>query len=89
MAVPKLRTPATDHRQLPGDTPPAEFDEQRWEALLQMPGVVVRRRDPNQPIEPFEPLSILAEGAMTHEDLMRLLGRRDDDDLFHWLDPES
>jgi hypothetical protein len=74
-----VRRPEPPFPDVPDDATPAEFDERRWEELLRIPGVVVRRRDPNQPIEPFVPLTIVSEGAMTHDDLLRLLGRRDDE----------
>lgn len=69
-----------DFWTLPPDGSANVLDEARWERMLRQPGVIVHRRDPNAPIEPFVPANIVIPGSMDHEDLMRLLGRRDDED---------
>ncbi len=74
-------SPETDNFwTLPPDGSANVLDEARWERMLRLPGVVVHRRDPNASIEPFVPANIVIPGSMDHEDLMRLLGRRDDED---------
>ena len=84
MAAPKPKPDCNqdsdDFWALPPDGSANVMDEERWERLLRRPGVIVHRRDPNAPIEPFVPANIVIPGSMDHEDLMRLLGRRDDED---------
>jgi hypothetical protein len=46
------------------------------ERIRQMPGVIVHRRDPSAPLEPFE-TDIVVCG---HVSIRELLGRDDDDD---------
>lgn len=77
---PERKPDPDDFWALPPDGSANVMDEDRWERLLQMPGVVVHRRDPDALIEPFVPADIVIPGSMDHEDLMRLLGRRDDED---------
>lgn len=52
-----------------------ETDEERWQRIAHDPRVVIHRR-PAGPVPPFEPI-----GAGTGNiDVLKLLGRRDDDD---------
>jgi hypothetical protein len=81
-----VRRPEPPNTGQPDNTVSDEFDERRWDALLRMPGVIVRRRDPNKPIEPFVPTRFVIEGSMTVEDLLCLMGRRDDDRLETQID---
>jgi hypothetical protein len=84
MAAPKPKPDRTpdpdDFWTLPPDGSANVMDEERWERMLRLPGVIMHRRDPNAPIEPFVPADIVIPGSMDYEDLMRLLGRRDDED---------
>ena len=86
MAAPKPNPRNTpdpdDFWALPPDGSANVMDEEWWERMMRLPGVIVHRRDPNAPIEPFVPTNHVVPGSMDHEDLMRLLGRRDEEDDF-------
>lgn len=81
MAAPKPKPgPFPEHpRGLPSGGEPVTFDERRLADLLNRPGVIVYHRDPELANKAFAPIRVI-EGSMTVEDLLRLLGRRDDDD---------
>jgi hypothetical protein len=92
MAAPKPnpeRIPDTDDFwTLPPDGSANVMDEERHQRLLQMPGVVVHRRDPNASLPP--PTPIRTVGHITVEELRRLLGREpygDEDDV--WFQGED
>lgn len=77
MAAPKPKPthPNADFWGLPPDDEPIEFDEDRLEALLKEPGVIVHRRDPERARQ-FKPLQMV--GQMSYEEFMWLLGRAGD-----------
>ena len=54
---------------------PGETDEERWQRMARDPRVTVRRR-PAGPLPPFEPIGV----GTGNIDVLKLLGRRDDDD---------
>lgn len=84
MAAPRLKPeprPSNDLGGPPRDDRPVDLDDRRRQEMPAMPGVVVHRRDPNEPAEPFVPTAYVVPGSMTVEDLLRLMGRREDDDF--------
>ncbi len=89
MAAPKPKPPAADPWGLPPEDRPLEFDERRFEEILEQPGVVVHQRNPELAHQQFKPISVV-EGSMTVEDLLRLLGRRDPEgDWMDWSEEEE
>lgn len=86
MALPKPRRVSPEGPWAPPPDDGADaFDERRLAELLDRPGVIDYHQNPDLANKTFAPIRVV-EGSMTVEDLLRLLGRRDDADWFSRLD---